>query len=250
MTPELRRLVLSLFLAPVRGHALRPDEFRTRTGIEQPSEWALHELQEAIDRQDSDDAEIAFIVGSKFDRDHQWAPFYQGLLLADWHHLHEEAAHALGFLGDSDAVPALVHAVRHVPAYLRYDDGEPSPTRPSTPSARSPGLKPKQHSTISSGMKTLHSGPPCNASWIDGWPTRHQQLGSGSSRRSKTDRNHVAVASPRPRPRPQMQGATRGGTLGPDPDGSFRLRSTRGGLWRSGFRILHHRYSIVHRSPI
>lgn len=123
MTPERRLLVLSLFLAPARGHALRPHEFRARTGIEQPSEWALHELQEAIDRQNSDDAEIAFIVGSTFDRDHQWAPFYQGLLLADWHHLHEEAAHALGFLGDSDAVPALVHAVHHVPAYLEYNDG-------------------------------------------------------------------------------------------------------------------------------
>ena len=123
MTPEQHEFALALVLVPGRGRALNPDGFRARAGIAQPSEWALQELQNAIDRRDSDDAETALIVGSTFGRDHRWARPYQDLLGTDWHNFHETAAHALGFLGDSDAVLAIVQATRHVPAYLQYDDG-------------------------------------------------------------------------------------------------------------------------------
>ena len=48
MTPEQQELALALVLIPGRGRALNPDGFRARTGIAQPSECALHKLQDAI----------------------------------------------------------------------------------------------------------------------------------------------------------------------------------------------------------
>ena len=168
MTPGQRRLAIDLLLIPGRGAVLSPDEYCAKTKITQPSEWALRELQDAIEREDSNDAEVALIVGSTFGRDHRWAPSYQALLFTDWHELHEGAAYALGFLGDSDAVPALVHATRHTPTYLQYNDGRALASKAMHSLGKIPGPEAEAALMTSCDTKTGRSGPPCNASWTDG----------------------------------------------------------------------------------
>jgi len=122
MTPEQRRAAFALVLLPGGRRRLSPEEFADELG-QPPREWALDQLLDAIARQDGEDAEAALVVSGSFGRDRRWARPYVELLESDWHLLHEQAAQALGELGGTDAVPALVGAAHRVPAYLAHDEG-------------------------------------------------------------------------------------------------------------------------------
>lgn len=122
MTPEEQALVFRLAASTAHGPQITREDFKARVGINEPTEWALLQLEDAIRRRDSDDAEAALLVSGFFGFDRRWIPIYQELLQSDWHHLHEDAAETLGQFRDPSSVPSLVHAAHHVPEYLEYDE--------------------------------------------------------------------------------------------------------------------------------
>ena len=157
MTPEERDLAFNLVMSPRGTSRLSAAEFTERTAIDQPREWALEELRDAIRRRDADDAEAALVVGAVFGRDHRWATFYQDLLMSDWHVLHEGAAAALGDLGDAGSVPALIHASHHVPEYLEFDESRALASTAIHSLGKIPG--PEAEASLKALITTLEDRP-------------------------------------------------------------------------------------------
>lgn len=122
MTPEERRLAMSLVVVPGRGPEMSPDEFLRRFGADDGREPGLALLRDAIDRRDGLDVEMALIVCATlgFKADH--LPLLVQLIPADWHHKHEDVVTALGGLRALEAIDALYEAAQWVPEYLDYDE--------------------------------------------------------------------------------------------------------------------------------
>jgi hypothetical protein len=122
MTPEERRLVLSLVTAPKAPAELSPDEFLRRFGVSDGQTLGLRLLREAVARRDGEDAELALIVCSVFGVTMDHLEPLVRLVAADWHVKHEDAVTLLGRLRTPDAVDALYEATQWVPAYLDFDE--------------------------------------------------------------------------------------------------------------------------------
>jgi hypothetical protein len=78
-------------------------------------------LQEAAKSKNADDLTCAMIIGASFQFCSDQIEILCLLLFEDWHFSHEDIVSALDDFRSPLAVDALTHAMRHVPAYLDFD---------------------------------------------------------------------------------------------------------------------------------
>ena len=113
MTPDEQRLAFTINSAAPGQQSISPGEFLSLTGIPAPQEWALGELQTAIDGRNPDDVEAALVVAAIFGMDTRWSGPLASLLQVEWHELHEDVAlalkaiHSLGKIRGNEAESAL-----------------------------------------------------------------------------------------------------------------------------------------------
>ena len=122
MTPDERRLVLSLVTAPTAGPELSREEFLRQFGSSDGQALGLQLLKDAVDRQDGVDVEMALIVSSAFGVTPDHLDPLVSLVSADWHVKHEDVVVALDRLRSPEAVDALYAATQWVPPYLEFDE--------------------------------------------------------------------------------------------------------------------------------
>jgi hypothetical protein len=84
------------------------------------AEYLPELLAEAVRRHDANAVEAG--LGLMFALGPEHVPLLCALLVADWHHKHEDIARALQQLADPAAVPALRHAAELDLPYLEYDE--------------------------------------------------------------------------------------------------------------------------------
>lgn len=122
MTPEERKLILSLGTVPGRGRKSSPEEilrhFRTSDGCE----LGLDLLRDAVERQDAADVEMALIVCYTFGFTIDHLDLLVHLSLVDWHFSHEDVVTALGNLQNTRAVDSLLQLTQWIPKYLEFDE--------------------------------------------------------------------------------------------------------------------------------
>lgn len=123
MNSQQRDAIMRMIVYPGDPHRLDCDGFIEATGVKHPETWALNELDKALTQHAPDDVEFAITLGVLLGMNERWVDSLIKVLDAEWTHSHEDAAEALGELGDARAVPALVRAARWVPLYLEYDEG-------------------------------------------------------------------------------------------------------------------------------
>ncbi len=123
MTPDQRRLVLSLAITPTGGPDLSHADFLRQFGASDGRQLGLDLLRDAVARKDGVDAEMALIVGAAFGgpTPEHLAPLIV-LASADWHVTHEDVVTALGRLRSPEAVDVLYAATQWVPEYLEFDE--------------------------------------------------------------------------------------------------------------------------------
>ncbi|MER5483873.1 HEAT repeat domain-containing protein [Streptomyces sp. NPDC002812] len=122
MTPEDRQLIMGLVHVPGGGRRLSPEEVLQHFRTEDGQALGCRLLQDALDRRDALDVEMALILCTSFGftADHV-SPLVQ-LCWAEWHQKHEDVVAALSTLRSPRAVDALHHAAQWVPDYLDYDE--------------------------------------------------------------------------------------------------------------------------------
>jgi HEAT repeat protein len=122
MSPEERSLIRSLYVVPGGRQLLLSDEFPRQSGVPDGIALGLGLLQDAVERRDPADVELALVVGFRFGFSDGHLPPLVVLAFADWHQRHEDVAMALGKLRSPAAIDALVHLAQWVPFYLEFDD--------------------------------------------------------------------------------------------------------------------------------
>ena len=122
MTPDDRKLILSLVVVPGRPFTGDKEDVLRHFGVADGSKLGLDLLRDAISRQDAVDVEMALIVTSNFGVTPEFLGPLVQLCLADWHTTHEDVVAVLGQLREPTAVPALYEATQFIPEYLEYDD--------------------------------------------------------------------------------------------------------------------------------
>ena len=113
--------MLALVVAPGRA-SMPDDEFLRGFGAADGERLGLDLLWDAVRRHDATDVELALIVSFCFGLLPGHVEPLVHLAFAEWHERHEDVASALGWLGLSAGVDALVHLALWVPDYLEFDD--------------------------------------------------------------------------------------------------------------------------------
>lgn len=144
MTPEDRRMILSMATVPGRAREGSPDEVLRHFGTTDGQSLGLNLLLDAIDRRDADDVELALIVLSTFGVTMDGLGSLAQLSSADWHHSHEEVVTALGRLRTPAAVDALFQATQWIPGYLDFDESRALATKAIWALGRTPGPEAEQ----------------------------------------------------------------------------------------------------------
>jgi hypothetical protein len=121
MSPEERALVMALVVLPGR-QPMPKEQFLREFGAEDGVALGLDLLQDATERRDPVDVELALVVCFRFGFTYDHLPTLLTLAFADWHQRHEDVASALGKLRSPASVNALAHLAKWVPTYLEYDD--------------------------------------------------------------------------------------------------------------------------------
>lgn len=129
MTPLQRELVLALVVVPGRGEPLPATEFLQKFGSADGQRLGLDLLNDAVDRRDPIDVELALIVCFTFGFGEDHITPLEALAFADWHQRHEDVARALGTLRSPSSIDALVHLSEWVPEYLAFDDARALATK-------------------------------------------------------------------------------------------------------------------------
>jgi hypothetical protein len=125
MKPELRSLILDLAIArgggDPRATRQKGADVMKFVGTTDGVRLGLELLNDATERHDGTDVELAMIVcfSFGFTEDHLGA--LRSLAYATWHERHEDVATALGIIRSGSSVDALVHLASWVPEYLAYD---------------------------------------------------------------------------------------------------------------------------------
>lgn len=129
MTPDERKLILSLVVAPGRNRDGSPEEVLRHFGTDDGQALGSSLLRDAVERQDELDVEAALIIcfAFGFTQDHL-EPLVQ-LCSADWHFKHEDVVTGLGKLNSPDTVEALYQATQSIPKYLDYDESRALATK-------------------------------------------------------------------------------------------------------------------------
>ncbi|MFJ8650689.1 HEAT repeat domain-containing protein [Streptomyces sp. NPDC093546] len=123
MTPEEQDLVMGLVFVPGKGRTHTLDEVLAHFGESDGGSLALRLLQDAMERQDADDVEMALIVHAAADASvEEFLEPLTELFPADWHREYEDIVSMLGTLRSPKTVPTLVLATRWVPEYLDWDE--------------------------------------------------------------------------------------------------------------------------------
>lgn len=124
MTPEERKLVLSLVSTPGAGKRAVPGAVLRELGAVDGAALGVEVLRDSIARKDPVDLEMAVILANTFGVTVEYVSPLISATYAEWHVKHEDVVTLLGRLRDEDAIPALEHAARWTPEYLAYDGGE------------------------------------------------------------------------------------------------------------------------------
>jgi hypothetical protein len=122
LTPEDRRVILSLVVVPARGAAGPPEAVLRHFGTTDGRALGLSLLNDAVDRHDSMDLEMALIVCFTFGFTMDHLDMLVQLATADWHCKHEDVVSALARLQAPAAVDVLYHAAWWIPEYLDFDE--------------------------------------------------------------------------------------------------------------------------------
>lgn len=122
MTPEDRKLIEQLYVSREQPEPISSEDFLRRIGKSDGTQVAHQLLMEAVESKSSLDLELALRVAFRFGVDQRFTPPLSHALYGDWHVSHENIVSLLDKLRSPDAIPSLVHAVRHVPDYLDFDE--------------------------------------------------------------------------------------------------------------------------------
>lgn len=101
---------------------LSNDEFLRSYGVADGLALAVELLSEAAASESSDDFALAMAVAFSFGPSERLTTILTNLIYQDWHHSHEDIVHLLDKSRTPAAIPSFVHAARHVPDYLDFDD--------------------------------------------------------------------------------------------------------------------------------
>jgi hypothetical protein len=123
VTPEVRKLILSLVVTPKDKSGGDPGAvlqyFCTDDGVA----LGRRLLRDAVNQKDAIDFELAMIVCSRFGAfDESLLPLLIEQSCVDWHHRHEDVVSLLGKYKSLMAVDALYDATQWIPGYLDFDD--------------------------------------------------------------------------------------------------------------------------------
>ncbi|WP_432030504.1 HEAT repeat domain-containing protein [Streptomyces sp. 1222.5] len=123
MTPEEQDLVLGLVVAPGSPPTRTIDEVLAHFGESDGGALSLWLLQDAMERQDADDVEMALIVHAAAGAsDEAFLEPLTELFPAEWHRAHEDIVSMLGRLRSPKTLPTLVLATHWVPEHLDWDE--------------------------------------------------------------------------------------------------------------------------------
>ncbi|GGY40929.1 hypothetical protein [Streptomyces djakartensis] len=123
MTPEEQDLIMDLAVGLGDGPTRTLDEVLAHFGESDGGALALRLFQDAMERQDADDVEMALIVHGAADASvEEFLELLIELFPAEWHRGHEDIVSMLGTLHSPRTVPTLVLATRWVPEHLDFDD--------------------------------------------------------------------------------------------------------------------------------
>ncbi|ADC61488.1 HEAT repeat domain-containing protein [Allochromatium vinosum] len=118
MNPDQHKLILRFATHEVS----EADFLQSFDNASDGSTLALQLLHEAIDGRDTEEVELALIVGFRFGIDERHLSALLNLEPANWHQRHEDVVSALGDIRSTEAVPALYHATQWIPDYLDFDE--------------------------------------------------------------------------------------------------------------------------------
>ena len=123
MTPEARKLILSLVVTPKDKSGGDPGAVLQFFGTDDGVALGHRLLRDAVDQKDATDFELAMIVCSRFGAfDESLLPLLIEQSRANWHHRHEDVVSRLGKYKSSATVDALYDATQWVPDYLDFDE--------------------------------------------------------------------------------------------------------------------------------
>ncbi|MFJ3812160.1 HEAT repeat domain-containing protein [Streptomyces sp. NPDC090073] len=123
MTSEEQDLVLGLVVAPGSPPTRTIDEVLAHFGESDGGALSLRLLQDAMERQDADDVEMALIVHAAAGAsDEEFLEPLTELFPTEWHRAHEDIVSMLGRLRSPKTVPTLVLATHWVPEHLDWDE--------------------------------------------------------------------------------------------------------------------------------
>lgn len=123
MTPEEKSLIHSLVIGrPTGPPPPSKSEFLERYGEDDGTKLAERLISEAVHERDSEALELSLIVGFVFGVSSQLVAPLSEALTEDWHISHENIVSMLDRLRTPASIPGFIHAARHVPDYLDFDD--------------------------------------------------------------------------------------------------------------------------------
>lgn len=122
MSPEDRSAIMSLVYVPGHGRQGSPEDVLEHFSETDGAHLGLRLLQQAIERRDATDAELALVACSAFGVTSDHLNALVSLSSADWHRSHENVVRLLGQLQTPNAIDALYGATQWIPEYLDWDD--------------------------------------------------------------------------------------------------------------------------------
>jgi hypothetical protein len=93
-----------------------------KTGIALNDEFCLKQLEDGLNKKDSDKIDIFMSVGFLLGFSYKYVPILCKLLLFPYHHSHEDIARVLQEIADISTVEYLYEATELKLDYLNYDD--------------------------------------------------------------------------------------------------------------------------------
>jgi HEAT repeat protein len=118
MSEEERKLIINLATNRISKESFLQAFRGSLDGIVLSTEL----LDEALLHGDPTEVEMALIVGFVFGFDTRHLEALIRLESASWHVKHEDVVRALDKIRDTRAIPALVHATKWIPDYLKFDE--------------------------------------------------------------------------------------------------------------------------------
>ncbi|MEU6164883.1 HEAT repeat domain-containing protein [Streptomyces tanashiensis] len=123
MTPEEQDLIMDLAVGLGDGPKHTLDEVLAHFGESDGGTLALRLLRDAMERQDADNVEMAFILKAAAGAPaEEFLEPLTELFPAEWHREHEDIVSTLGKLRSPKTVPTLVLATHWVPEHLDWDE--------------------------------------------------------------------------------------------------------------------------------